>query len=319
MASVVQWLMRPTNTLRAVTGVKPPLVVMWPTRGRVKANWGDKLNPWLVSRLSKRGVVNASTVFKCAVPTVHAVIGSHIGSIRSSNTKIFGSGFIRRVDRLRVEVDEICAVRGPLTAEKLRDHLDVKSVPIGDAALLVPLLYRPPVEKKYRLGVIAHFREQRVPVFDGIERDPAVLMIDITDTIEGFCDKVSSCETIVSSSLHGAILAHAYGIPASIVSLSDLPRGDGMKFLDYLSSVGLVDTVPPKCTTRAELLSAAETAEAPRALPSIERLLAVCPFIDRGIRKELIDHIPTVYAWAKWAGCWAGFNAFLHLGSPLVG
>ena len=66
------------NTLRAIFGAKPPLVVMWPHKGEVRANWGDKLNPWLVSRLSRRKVLNAATVFREAVRTVHAVIGSHI-------------------------------------------------------------------------------------------------------------------------------------------------------------------------------------------------------------------------------------------------
>lgn len=298
MASLAQLIARPANTIRAVSGPNPPLVVMWPDRGAVRHNWGDKLNPWLVSRLSKRGVLNASTVFKQAVPVIHAVIGSFAGRIRRPNVKIFGTGFIRRADTLRVEVKKICAVRGHHTADKLRDHVDVASLPIGDPALFVPLLHPPARKKTHRLGIIPHFREQKLPVLDGIGNDPSVKLIDVMGSIEKFCDEVSHCETIVSSSLHGAILAHAYGLPASIVTLSALPVGDGFKYLDYLSSVGLTDTVPQKCTTRAELLRAADTAQMPRALPSIERLLLACPFIDKDVRSELIGRIPSAYAWA---------------------
>jgi pyruvyltransferase len=296
------------NTLRAIFGAKPPLVVMWPHKGEVRANWGDKLNPWLVSRLSRRKVLNAATVFREAVPTVHAVIGSHIAGIRSPNTKIFGAGFIRRSDDLRVDVEEICAVRGPYTAEKLRKHLDGRAVPIGDPALLMPLLYQPKAERRYRIGIIAHFREQRLPILEKIDKDPSIKLIDVTDSIEGFCDEVYGCETIVSSSLHGAILAHAYGIPASIVSLSDLPAGDGLKFLDDLSSIGLTDTAPRQCTTRAELLSAADAATAPRTLPCIERLLNACPFIDLEIQKTLISKLRATYPWARMTAYCAFFS-----------
>ena len=231
-ALIKQQILKPTNTLKSLIGPKPALVALWPARGEVARNWGDKLNPWIVSRLSGRRVVNSSTVFLRAVPTVHAVVGSHIGRITTPNTKIFGVGFLRRTDQLRVSVQASCAVRGYHTAEKLRDRLDVKSIAIGDAALLMTLLYRPQPGKQYKIGIIPHFREVELPIFRSLANDNAINVISITDSIEGFCEQVHSCETIVSSSLHGAILAHAFGIPATLVSVSELPLGDGFKLRD---------------------------------------------------------------------------------------
>jgi hypothetical protein len=73
-------------------------------------------------------------------------------------------------------------------------------------------------------------------------------------------DAIASCDRIISSSLHGVIVAHAYGIPAAWVSFSDKIGGDGTKYHDYFESVGC----PVEGCVRAE------------DLPSVTDLLERC-------------------------------------------
>ena len=75
--------------------------------------------------------------------------------------------------------------------------------------------------------------------------DPDVRVIDIRRVgpaeIEAFIDEMLSCEALLSTSLHGVIVAHAYGIPVRWCVATDAARqihGDGTKFEDYFQSVG---------------------------------------------------------------------------------
>ena len=57
-----------------------------------------------------------------------------------------------------------------------------------------------------------------------------------TGDIEKLVDDILSCEVILSSSLHGIIFAHAYGVPAYHVQFTDFFKNGNFKFADYYSS-----------------------------------------------------------------------------------
>ena len=68
---------------------------------------------------------------------------------------------------------------------------------------------------------------------------PNEFVINLKDDVETVAKQISSCEKIISSSLHGLIAAQAYDIPFAWVKFSDNIKGDGIKFYDFFDSVGV--------------------------------------------------------------------------------
>ncbi|MBF9043026.1 polysaccharide pyruvyl transferase family protein [Rhodobacterales bacterium HKCCE4037] len=124
------------------------------------------------------------------------------------------------------------AVRGPLTWEAVeRGGGDCPKI-FGDPALLLPRLIEPR-QTRYRLGFVPHYLHpahlplRRMRRINVVRDDPLEVASEITE-----------CDAIISSSLHGIICAHAFGIPAAWVPYRKVP-GDGAKFHDHCASVGI--------------------------------------------------------------------------------
>lgn len=131
---------------------------------------------------------------------------------------------------------KILAVRGRLTNEKIINDGYKGCNVFGDPALLLPLIVKPSSEKKYNLAIIPHWRE-----YDYFQSKYGgqykVLDIRTTD-VEYFVKELTLCKYVLSSSLHGIILSHAYNIPALWIKHGYIDT-DGFKFYDYFSSVEL--------------------------------------------------------------------------------
>lgn len=176
---------------------------------------------------------------------------------------VWGSGVQRYTDRPHTEAKYL-AVRGPISQEILKKHLGRWPAAIGDPALLLPKIHTRPAEKKYDLGVVPHYVDLDLVgkswhVINPVRKDP----LDVVDEIR-------ECRAIVSSSLHGIIVAHAYGIPAAWVRLSGRLKTDGAKFADYAASVG-VQLIPYSRIAKAEpVLGSLDTAPLEKALGRLQ-------------------------------------------------
>ncbi|MCM2302763.1 MAG: polysaccharide pyruvyl transferase family protein, partial [Flavobacteriaceae bacterium] len=102
----------------------------------------------------------------------------------------------------------------------------------------------PKINKKNQLGIVPHYNDYKL-VKEWYGNDKTIKVIDLlTLNVEQTTNEFLECEHIISSSLHGLIVAHAYRIPAVWVKFSDKLFGDGIKFQDYFESVGINNYVP---------------------------------------------------------------------------
>ena len=162
----------------------------------------------------------------------------------------------------------------------------------GDPALLLPLVYTPITKEKCKVGIIPHLRD-----LPHILRDfPNSKVINLGKKIEEVIDEINSCEYILSTSLHGIIVAHAYGTPALWIKRGYIFT-DGLKFNYYFASVeiplydgskyNLEDIV---CKSFHELSSEIRSLMLPhKSVIELQRdLLRVAPF---EVKQSILDKV----------------------------
>lgn len=201
-----------------------PLPMWWP----ISNNFGDLIGPYIAQKITGRRVMY--TELSADYP--HYIFGGSVLNHANPHAVVWGAGLGSITDGVN-QACTIKAVRGPLTrARVLSIGRDCPAV-YGDLGMLMPRFYEPKLKTKRKYGIVPHYVDQ-YRAFDRY-RD----FIDVFQPIEAVIDEICSCERIYSSSLHGIIIAHAYGIPAAWIKLSDSLGGDGTKFRDYYASIGM--------------------------------------------------------------------------------
>src|SRR5690606_18195137 len=101
---------------------------------------------------------------------------------------------------------KIVAVRGPLTAQIMRNQkIDCPSV-YGDPALLLPKIYNPIIQKKYKYGIIPHYVDKQNYILQNLTADVRIIDVMCGTNWKKFINEMLECEYIISSSLHGLIV-----------------------------------------------------------------------------------------------------------------
>ena len=274
---------------------KPPLPLNWWTQA---TNFGDALSPWLAARL-----YNGNVVYKNGKKAkTFLAIGSVI-SKATSKTIVWGSGGFGTENLLsysnKINTKAVYkAVRGPLTRNLLR--ISGVSCPeiYGDPALLLPYFYYPEVQKTYEVGIILRWSEKK---WNNLEFGEGIKKIFFgTDKIEETIQDILSCKKIISSSLHGIILADAYNIPNAWLDTTTT-KGYNFKFYDYMLSVNKIQKPQKMPYKKFKKLSKITLHDIYKNFAFDKRkididllpLVRACPFADNDIVKNLKRKIKT--------------------------
>jgi pyruvyltransferase len=197
-----------------------------------ETNFGDLLTPLILD-------------YYGFTPVHHDIDGAEVlsvGSILQDAPEdfvghIIGSGLIDDFTREFPQA-RVWAVRGELTRERISARTDV---PLGDPGLLAARFLKKRQSRSYRLGVVPHYMDKRDPKLVELKKKykEDVLMIDVQRRPLAVFEDIDRCEYILSSSLHGLVVADSLCIPNRWLSLSAKVRGKGFKFRDYFSSFGV--------------------------------------------------------------------------------
>jgi pyruvyltransferase len=248
-----------------------------PVRWWTKAdNFGDLLSPWLIAKMTGREVVSADP------NKPHYVAIGSILNLANSNSEVWGAGSFGTEARARLATEaSYAAVRGPLSRARLQARGIQCPEVYGDPALLAPAYFAPRVGKTHKYGVVTRWSEKR---WQKTEVSPDVKVIDLgTTDVEGVIEAMLSCRFIVTGSLHGLIMADAYGIPSAWV-MTRTAYGGEYTFFDYFSTVNKFrnprkfDASLP--VTAARLRDSLDFDNRPIVFDH-RRLLAACPFLER--------------------------------------
>lgn len=209
-------------------------------------NWGDDINYYFLREILTRPIVlfNRTSLAIRLKLCNYLVIGSTIDMLCRPNTEVWGAGIIDGSKPLRVKPRKVYAVRGPLTREKLLEEGVECPEIYGDPALLTPLYYQPNKQKRYKYGIISHVSNQATVANLCLNEkcvsectDVKIINLGQYTHWHDIIDQVCECELILSSSLHGLIIAEAYHVPNVWIEFGKPLIGGHFKFHDFFMSI----------------------------------------------------------------------------------
>lgn len=242
-----------------------------------KNNFGDlPLNKYLFEKINGKPGKFIGLSVQCRDP--HLIISGSILSYANSSSIIWGAGFMNASDLVFERPRRIYAVRGKLTWEILEKQGVWVPYIFGDPALLLPRYYQSKVTKKHDLGIIPHYVDEGSSLLKKFKDwEPHVKMISVCSGIESFIDQINECERIVSSSLHGLIVADAYGVPNGWIRISDNVVGNGFKFRDYFTNRTTSEPDPLHVTKNTSDLDLMSKCKKYKLNVDLDKLEASCP------------------------------------------
>ncbi|WP_256819213.1 polysaccharide pyruvyl transferase family protein [Pseudomonas putida] len=208
-----------------------------------KQNFGDYLSSMIVEMVSNRRVVysNVKSADMIAIGSIldRTKKAKILGIPRRLHVWGAGSGKPLEVYSSRHHYH---AVRGQKCMEQIRG---LSGSPVfGDPGLLASLLVKRPSVKKFKVGIIPHISHRNSPAIAFLQsRYAGSKIIDVYSPVRQVLEEIGSCDFVLSTSLHGLIVADSYGVPNQWLCIERNPHWE-FKFYDYYSGVGVDGACP---------------------------------------------------------------------------
>ncbi len=192
-------------------------------------NFGDYLSVKIVERIIEGPV----RIYKKESEEKKLLGSGSIFYFAREGDVVWGSGIngkrIRNEDYTFTSLD-VRSVRGPLSRQFLEENFGIECPEVyGDPALLLPYLFpefqRNPTPQ-YEYLIIAHYLDVNY-----FPKNENAHIVHSTDPWEEIIMKILDSKFVISSSLHGIIVAEAFGIPAQLLRISE--KEPWFKFYDY--------------------------------------------------------------------------------------
>lgn len=207
-------------------------------------NFGDYLSPLLVEMLASKPVVY-TPIDRAEMMAIGSILPRerkakrfflpHRLHIWGSGTDAPGLSFSSR--------HHYHALRGTKSREQV---LGLQATPaLGDPGLLAEHWWagRAKPAKSYRVGIIPHYVDRQHPAVIQAAKIPGVMLIDVFWPVEDVLRAILACEFVLSSSMHGLIVADSFEVPNRRLRLSSGLISD-FKFIDYYSAFSMEEPKP---------------------------------------------------------------------------
>lgn len=249
-------------------------------------NFGDHLSLKLVERIVGTDLDYYCKRLKRPVKKLLA-IGS-VFYFATNDDVIWGSGINgKTLEKKHYEFTrlDVRAVRGPLTRQFLKEHFQIDCPEIyGDPALLFPYLF-PEFKRKifptYSYIIIPHFLELYL-----FPKSKYPNVVYPTDPWNEVIEKILDSAFVISSSLHGIVIAESYGIPARLLRVTE--NQNLFKYQDYY-----LGTNRPNFQYAQSIEEALEMGGEPPFECDLQKLYEAFPFEFWPNARICVPNIPT--------------------------
>lgn len=239
-------------------------------------NLGDTLGPVIYQwMLQKKGISAASQ----ATGTYHLLTCGSLIGVGRFDAVVWGSGahIFQNIESLLswkgVRNYDIRAVRGPITRRILLDCGYECPEVFGDPAVLMPLIYDEDGNvKTHDISVVLHYYMKDCSEY---QRNDCHYIDIATSDYKTFIREIRASKKIISSSLHGIILAETYGVPAVFLNTGGYVDEALIKYYDWYFSTNRWNVKMAKSLEEAIAME-------PLPLPVLDemrdKLMAAFPF-----------------------------------------